>query len=527
MRPSLLRACFVPLLLALLFGTAACDAEEGTDPPPPPIARDFDAITERDTLVALATYNSTGYFLYRGQPLGYEYELLQAFADDHDLALRMHVVQDRDSLWHLLNQGVGDVVAARVVPLAADSAHVAFTHALYETEPVLVQATDSLDLPKAVDTVMDKSEFDTAAILNPLDPYPDTVSVRARLIYNATQLAGEEVNLPDQSPYEQFLLEISDEMSGDVIIVEMDTVQSSEAAIRLVSSGMVNYTVSAENLARLKESYFTNIMVHPVVGPTHKVAWAVRRNAPQLREAFNAWIEEHRDSPRFDQLYRRYFIDRQGYRERIESKYLTAETGTLSDYDDLLRRFAAEIGWDWRLLAAQTYQESRFKPRARSWAGAMGLLQLMPGTAREVGVSDPYNPEQNVRGAVRYLQWLEDSYWNEAIPDSTERVKFILASYNTGAGHVMDARRLTKKHGGDDTVWADVAYWLLQKSKRSVYTDPVVKYGFARGLEPVNYVSHILERFEHYKQFVIDEAQETVADAGGGSAAEVRAGGRP
>ena len=114
-------------------------------------------------------------------------------------------------------------------------------------------------------------------------------------------------------------------------------------------------------------------------------------------------------------------------------------------------------------------------------------------------------------GAVRYLRWLEETYWNEAIPDSTERVKFILASYNAGAGHVMDAQRLTEYHDGDPTVWEDVAFWLLQKSEQAVYTHPVVRHGYCRGLEPVTYVSLILSRYDHYRQFVVEQP-----DAGDG-----------
>jgi membrane-bound lytic murein transglycosylase F len=131
----------------------------------------------------------------------------------------------------------------------------------------------------------------------------------------------------------------------------------------------------------------------------------------------------------------------------------------------------------------------------------MGLLQLMPGTSRQVGVRDPYDPEANVRGAVDYLEWLE-GIWDDIILDPVERRKFIIASYNTGAGHVGDARRLTAKYGGDDTKWDDVAFWLLKKSERRYYRDPVVKYGYARGLEPVTYVAKILDRYEHYVEFV-------------------------
>ena len=132
----------------------------------------------------------------------------------------------------------------------------------------------------------------------------------------------------------------------------------------------------------------------------------------------------------------------------------------------------------------------------------------MPPTAREFGVRNPLDPEDNVQGACKFLKWLTD-YWTERIPDEGERLKFILASYNTGAGHVEDAQRLTEKYGGNREKWDDVSYWLLQKSTQQYSTDPVVKFGFCRGLEPVNYVSHILARFEHYKQYLAASRGET------------------
>lgn len=482
---------------------------------PPPIDRDFANITERDTLVALTTYNSTSYFLYRGQPLGYEYDLLKAFAEEHDLVLKMRVVSDSDSLFILLNEGVGDVVASRIVPNAADSVHVKFTSSLYETRPTLVQRNaDDVDLPDTVDSVIvegaDASDTTTALVraIREADDLPESLEVEARLVTRPAQLEGEDVVLPGNSPYEDRLIELSDDISGDIHVVELGGDVAVEELIRKVSAGTVDFTVSAENVALLKESYFTNIVVKPTMGPMHEVAWAVRSNAPELQQALSTWIDSEENEGLLNRLYQKYFIDRQGYRERVDSGYLTGETGVLSDYDDLFKQYASDLGWDWRLLAAQAYQESRFKPRAQSWAGATGLLQLMPPTAREFGVTDMYDPDQNVAGATRFLRWLEN-YWDDKVDDPAERLKFVLASYNTGHGHVEDARRLTAKNGGDDTVWEDVAFWLLQKSKQEVYTDPVVKYGFARGLEPVTYVALILDRFDHYSQFVKEDEEDT------------------
>ena len=459
--------------------------------------------------MVLTQFNSTSYFLYRGEAMGYEYEFLRSFADERDLYLQPVVVRDRDSLYALLNRGVGDVVAARLSRSAADTAWVRLTDPLYRTRPVLVQREESfaeMDLPEAVDSLVDsvrnapppQEELQQGSRAVPA-LYPEEVLVRARLVTEPLDLAGQSVHVLSGTRFRDRLLELSDAVTGEILVVEVDS-GSAEMLMREVSEERIHYTVGHENVARLQESYYSNLVIQPTVDEPYQVVLAVRKNAPALQEALNSWRSGNPGM--MANLYRRYFRDRRGYRERVTDAYLASETGRLGPYDDLFRSESERLGWDWRLLASQAFQESRFRPRARSWAGAMGLLQLMPATAREVGVRNPYDPEENVRGAVDYLEWLT-SVWEEEIPDSTERMKFILASYNAGAGHVGDARRLALKYDGDPNDWASVAYWLLRKSERAVYRDPVVRYGFCRGLEPVTYVDRILDRFEHYRQTVV------------------------
>lgn len=457
-----------------------------------PIERDLREIQERGTLTVIAPYNSTSYFIYKGEPLGYEYELLQAFATEHNLQLKMLVVTDRKSIYSLLNSGEGDIAAGRLVPTPEDEAHVSFTRALYRTEPALVQqATGPETASKGAQEALKPG---------PADETPE-IDIQARLVTRPAQLAGQTVTLPQQSPYKRTLIELADNISGDINVVEMGGEIQDEALAQKVARGEVQFTVMQDNLAQLKEAEFKNLKVRPILGSSHNVTWAVRKNASALLNELNDWIDEKKNGPLFDQLYKKYFIDRRKYLERMESEFLTSSTGKLCEYDELLKRYAAELNWDWRLLAAQTFQESRFKPDARSWAGATGLLQLMPATARAYGVHNALDPEDNIQGAVRFLKWLNE-FWSDQITDDNERLKFILASYNTGAGHVQDAQRLAEKYGGNPNAWSDVSYWLLQKSTQQYSTDPVVKFGFCRGLEPVNYVTHILERFDHYKQFV-------------------------
>lgn len=469
--------------------------EAGDVPLDPPIERDFEAIKQRGTLTVLAPYNSTTYFLFRGEPMGFEYELLKAFSREHGLKLVMEVVKNQKALFQRLNRGDGDIVAARIIPKQEDEAKVAFTHTLYRTAPALVQQKTTLDQANLPEPVK------TAIASEPADVEPDEIEINARLITRPSQLAGETVTLPGKSAYRRTLIELADEISGDIHVVEMGGKIDDEALINKVAKGDIEFTVVQNNLAELKEAYFTNIRIRPLVGASNRIAWVIRKHSSELQRELNRWIEHKKNGSLFDKMYKKYFIDRKGYQERAASEYLMHETGKLSQYDPLLRQYSAELNWDWRLLASQTFQESRFKPNAKSWAGAVGLLQLMPATGQEFGVRDPRDPEDNVRAAVKFLIWLTD-YWSKRIEDKDERLKFILASYNAGAGHVEDAQRLAEKHGSNPNAWDDVAYWLLQKSKVQYSEDPIVKYGFCRGIEPVTYVSSILKRFEHYRRFV-------------------------
>ena len=462
----------------------------------PPIDRDFNAIRERGEIAVAFTFNSTGYFIYRGETLGYEYELLRLFARENKLRLKPVVVRDSRTLYEMLDRGEADVVAAQIVA-GRDQSQAAFTASLYETAPVVVQrgaAESTRGMTPTVKKSVRREEAETG----------ETITIRARQISTPAELAGTQVHLPKTSAYRPRLLELNEELSDDIVVVEVeDTI---DRLIGRLAEGEIGYTVAAENVARLRTGEYSNLIIRPTLGPPQPVVWGVRSNAAQLLSQLNQWIDGKRKSGLLNILYRKYFLDRNAFRRRVASRYLTAETGRLSPYDDLFRRYAKIPGWDWRLLASQAYQESHFNPNARSWAGARGIMQIMPATARELRVN-PANPEQSIEGGCRYL-WKFDQHWKDSITPERERIKFMLAAYNVGLGHVEDARRLAEKHGDNRNRWEDVAYWLIRKSKRAVYNDPVVKYGFARGTEPVTYVDVILDRYEHYKAFVVEEPSE-------------------
>ena len=233
------------------------------------------------------------------------------------------------------------------------------------------------------------------------------------------------------------------------------------------------------------------------------IAWLVRKDAPLLAQSVNNWMEANHQQ--FKEMTTLRITDSSGRvytpRRRSYSPILNRAKGQISQYDHLFRKYSTQCNWDWKLLAAQAYQESAFDPNAVSYMGALGLMQLMPSTARSMGVSisDAFDPETNLRGAVRLINKLNDHY--RSISDTHERLKFILAAYNAGSGHIDDARNLARKYGRDPDQWnGNVDQCVLHLSEARYFNDEVVKCGYMRGTETYHYVYNIMDRWNEYRK---------------------------
>lgn len=226
------------------------------------------------------------------------------------------------------------------------------------------------------------------------------------------------------------------------------------------------------------------------------VGWAVRSDSRQLSAALDAWYTpDLRKKVRAEESF---LLSARSIRRHVFSPMLNRKGGVISHYDGYFIAYSRSIGWDWRLMAAQCYQESTFDPHARSWAGARGLMQIMPGTAAHLGlpIASVEDPEQNIAASSRYLDELSGKFRD--IPSRLERMKYVLACYNGGYNHVRDAMALTRKNGRNPYSWDEVSHYVLLLSNPAYYRDPVVRYGYMRGSETVGYVSRILERWNQY-----------------------------
>lgn len=439
---------------------------------------DLEKIKKRGYLVALMDNSSTGLFVYRGKTMGYEYDLLKMFCEDQNLELRIKIVPSIAEAFDMLNIGQGDILAHNLTVTKDRKKEIGFTHYHSLQRQVLIQRKpDGWRDLKA-------HEIENALIRNPIE------------------LIGKEIVIRPYSSYHDRLRNLSDEIGGDILIIPSEKNTETEELIRRVSEGDIEYTVAEENIALVNATYYPNVDIKtPISFPT-QIAWGVRKNAPLLLQELNEWILLMRRRVDYYVIYDKYFKSSKSALIRSKSKYSSISGGSISEYDTLLKVAAKEMDWDWLLLAAQVYKESKFDEGAESWAGAIGLMQVLPSTGLEHGVTkdELYVPERNVYAATQHLRWLK-SQWKH-MEDERARQKFILASYNVGLGHVQDAVRLTRKYGGNPDAWEDVSEYLLKKASSQYYMDPVVVYGYCRGSEPVNYVRRILDSYNNYKEIL-------------------------
>lgn len=423
---------------------------------------DIDDIKKRGKLIAITTYSANSYFIYRGTPMGFEYDLLTRLANELNVKLELKVTKDIDNIIHMLNSGEGDIIAANLAMTKKRAEQFQFTEHFLTSRQVLVQHKS------------------------------------AKPIRNVIDLIGKEVHVHKGSHYYHRLHNLSEEIGGEIKIVPVAGDLIAEQLFKQVADQEIEYTISDENTALINKAYFPQLDVATMVSFPQRIGWVVRKRSKGLTEKVNQWLKEIKANGTLKAVFNRYY-KMQRTNPTLVSEYHSLSGGKISRFDNLIKKGAQTIKWDWRLLASLTYQESRFTPSARSWAGARGLMQVMPYTG--VGYN-LYNPKENVAAGTKYLKYLE-ARWQPVIEDEKERLKFIIASYNAGPGHVEDARRLAQKYGKNPDIWFDnVEIYLRHLSNEKYYNDAVVKYGYCRGDEPYFYVRQILERFEHYKKFI-------------------------
>jgi membrane-bound lytic murein transglycosylase F len=420
---------------------------------------DIDGILSRGTLRVAVDNNSSSFYIYRGRRMGYEYELLLDLGKELGVQIEFVVASDIDAAFTKLEEGKVDLIAMNVTQNAERESFVTLTESLGTISTVLV-GREKL------------TSWDSLG--------QDTVVVRKGALYKSQ------------------LEKLKDSLRLDFTILEAQ--DHEEILLDRVYEQEMGWTVAEKNVAQTNATYYDELQLGLEVSKEEPVTWALRSSSINLLQAVNNWLVEKKKVfiPR---TYARYFLNSKNQYARATSAYSSLGGNQISVYDELIQDHAKSLGWDWRLLAALVYKESRFDTTALSYAGAQGLLQLMPVTLERFGVTNPNDPVESLKGGVKYLQYL-DKFWLERVPETNERIKFILASYTIGQGHVDDAWRLTLKYRKNTQSWQDVSNFLNLKSDPKYYRDPVVKSGYAKGHIAVKYVRDVLALFQSYKDLV-------------------------
>lgn len=425
---------------------------------------DWPQILEKGRITAATLYGSTSYFQYKMQAMGYEYDLVKDFAKTHDLELDLKVARTTSELIDMLDKGEADLIAYPM-PVSNRLKEQA-TYCGHETlsSQVLVQRANKGDT----------------------------------ILRDVTELLGKDIFVKPHTKYSQRLKNLDMELGGGIQIheVESDSI-TIEDLIEMVSKGEIPYTICDDYTARLNKTYYWNLNVELKISFMQRSSWIVRKTSPQLAQIVNEWASDKTGRRIYSATTKRYF---ELSKQQIPDSLPPVKDGHLSPYDQLFKKHAKLIGWDWQLIAAIAYQESRFNTHLVSWAGAEGLMGIMPSTARALGITphELRDPDASVRAGVDCLRRFRQGFLS--INDEQEKIRFTLAAYNAGIGHVFDARALAQKYGKDPNKWNDVEEYIRLKSNPDYYNDPVCKHGYLRGSETADYVNEIMERYQYYKR---------------------------
>lgn len=459
-------------ILVLLLALAACGAPSDAQKEKKKQESDLydlEEIQQSGEIIVLTLYGPTSYFDYRGAMMGYQYQLSEQFGAKIGTKVRVEVASNVEDMVEKLRKGEGDLIAYNLPITNALKQELIYCGEPIITHQVLVQRKS--DTP----------------------------------IKDVTELVGKDIYV-SRSKYIERLKNLNNELGGGIRIHEVPADSlTAEDLIQQVSQGKLPLTVSDNDLSSLNEQAYKNLDLSLKISFDQRASWAVRKDSPELAKAVDQWFKESSKTRAYLASAQRYFEKDKPVVQHVHRRapIQNVRRGIISDYDYLFKIHSKRLGWDWRLLAAQAYQESGFDPTATSWAGARGLMQLMPATATAMDI-DPNlldDPEQSVTGAVRYLHHLNGIFGN--IRNQQERINFILAAYNCGPRHILDAQALAEKYGKDPHIWTGhVDRYVLLLREEEYYRDPVVKGGYFRSNETYNYVHQIRERYNEYRRLV-------------------------
>lgn len=454
--------------------SVSIDSVESPAPPPPFVLRRPPVKPryplEKKKLKVLTLHSINSFFLYDGEEHGLEYELLQLYAKQADFAIDIVTVENYKQMYDSMSLGDFDLAMGTLFVNEAMDSITPFSSALYNSDVIL--ATSDVKEP---------------------DP---TRKMSPHIIH--------------YSPL-HFWMNENDSIPPHFMdsINHIEVGLSKEIALERVAKKEFPSLVVDKHDFLIMHSYFPQLKEHRIIQREQPVAFAFNPHSESLRDHFNAWHAKKGQSRDYRYTIQKYSDHSSFIKEKLKYEIPVIRQGTISKYDELIKQYAIKEEFDWKLIAAIIHQESRFRPHVVSPVGAFGLMQLMPSVAKtyKINFTKLSSPELNIATGTKYLRWIYNHFDKPEFSEE-DKIKFSLAAYNAGIGHIHDARALATKYKMNPNVWSDnVEVMLLNKSTHKYYSDPVVKYGHCRGLETRVYVRNIMQYYEHYRNFlpVVDQ----------------------
>lgn len=429
-----------PLLMGL-FIISACGEQNA-----------LEKIKETGTIKMLTRNNAHCYYTYRDKPCGFEYELAKTFSEALGVALEV-----KTPTWKGLNQALnsdeGDFIAANLSIFPSREKTMDFSDGYMKIQQKIVAHKTNYGIKDLED------------------------------------LEGQTIHIRRGTSYEKRLTELKREGLNITIRLYDDT--PTEEFIRMVAEKEIALTVADSNIAMLNRRYYPDVRIAFPIEKAQYLGWAVKKGETVLLSTINAFFKSIKKDGTFSKIYESYYgnveifdyVDLKKFHIRLRTR--------LPEYLEIIKEETKACGFDWRFIAAVIYQESHFNPKAKSYTGVEGIMQLTQTTAREMGVADRLDPQQSIQGGVRYLKKLYDRYDHAEEPD---RFLMTLAAYNVGHGHVLDAQALAEKRELDPNLWSSLESVFPLLRYRKYYSK--TQYGYCRGTEPITYINRILTYYD-------------------------------
>ena len=402
-----------------------------------------------DRITILLHCHSSDYFLYKGRPIGFQYELLHQMCEDLELKPRFTLSTDAAEVKEGMVTGAYDIIAVDLDDEMADTTGVDFSIPHSSSFPVLIcRDGDAADYPK--------------------------------LLY-----------VPAHFPAHIQLGTLGDSAEWQVIrSSDMDV----EEFFGLLQDKKIHYLTSDYNTALALLPFYPDLTIAARIGPEYQRRWVLNPANVTLNARINQWLSEYKQIKQYKELCDKYL--------KPHTKYLTKgsqekRSKKISPYDAVIKKYSKARGMDWRFVCSIIYQESRFTTTSIGVGGSFGIMQMMPGTGDHFGVNANSSVEAQLYAGISLIASINRQFRD--IEDENERMFFVAASYNAGSGHIHDARSLCRKYGGDANVWMDVEPYLALKSDKKFYTDPVVRNGYFPWKHTIRYTHSVMDRYHGYR----------------------------